>query len=88
MVGHWRLPRSPEKPPCRPVSCEFLARCASVSELHWSRRLRRIVAPAPLSVAALVLGFFMLVNLLVRLGLAVFNGDAVVWLPHKILPSC
>jgi phosphoglycerol transferase MdoB-like AlkP superfamily enzyme len=58
-----------------------------MEQLTRTNRLRQALSPGRLGVAAVVVVVFLLVNALVRLGLAVFNGDVSVWLPHKLLPT-
>ena len=54
-----------------------------------NKRLERLVAlaaPGTMRLLPRAVALFLGLNLLVRLGLAVFNGDPSVWLPWKLLP--
>lgn len=44
------------------------------------------VCPGRFAVLTVLLAVFVAFNTLVRLGLTAFNGDASLWLPHKLLP--
>lgn len=51
-----------------------------------TRRLA-VLAPGRLRILAVLMGVFVAVNLLVRVGLALFNGDSSLWLPWRLLPA-
>jgi phosphoglycerol transferase MdoB-like AlkP superfamily enzyme len=62
---------------------------SAVAARPWvlAGRIAPVVAAGRLRAAWILLGLFLALNLLVRLGLAVLNGDPSLWWPWRLLPA-